>query len=45
FLLWEIAYTELWITPVFWPDFGEEDLREALKDYAKRERRFGGLKE
>ena len=45
FLLWEIAYTELYITPVFWPDFGEKDLIEALKEYAIRERRFGGLKE
>ena len=45
FLLWEIAYTELYITPVFWPDFGEKDIVEALKEYAKRERKFGGLKE
>jgi len=45
FLLWEIAYAELWVIPVFWPDFGEKDLVEALKEYAKRERKFGGLKE
>ncbi len=43
FLLWHIAYTELYITPVFWPDFTKEHLIEALKDYQRRERRFGGL--
>ncbi len=45
FLLWHIAYTELWMTPVFWPDFGEKEFLMALKDYAKRERRFGKIKE
>jgi len=45
FLLWEIAYTEIYITPVFWPDFGEKDVVEAVREYTKRERRFGGLKE
>lgn len=45
FLLWHIAYTELWMTPVFWPDFGKEEFLMALKDYAKRERRFGKIKE
>jgi len=45
FLLWQIAYTELWITPVFWPDFGKKEFLAALKDYASRERRFGGIKE
>lgn len=44
FLLWQSAYTELWITPVLWPDFRREDLLAALHDYARRERRFGGLK-
>lgn len=45
FLLWHIAYTELWMTPVFWPDFGEKEFLMALKDYAKRERRFGKIRE
>jgi undecaprenyl diphosphate synthase len=45
FLLWQISYAELWVTPKCWPDFDEETLREALRDYAQRERRFGGLKE
>lgn len=45
FLLWQIAYTELWITPIFWPDFGKKEFMEALKDYAHRERRFGGIRE
>src|SRR5438445_332549 len=43
FLLWEISYAELWVTPKCWPEFDAETLREALRDYAKRERRFGGL--
>lgn len=42
FLLWQIAYTEIWITPVLWPDFGEEHLIMAIEDYQKRKRRFGG---
>jgi undecaprenyl diphosphate synthase len=41
FLLWQLAYTELYITPVLWPDFGRTQLFEALLDYQKRERRFG----
>jgi undecaprenyl diphosphate synthase len=41
FLLWQAAYTELWFTPVLWPDFNREHLFEALRDYQKRERRFG----
>ncbi|MGQ3686134.1 MAG: isoprenyl transferase [Candidatus Loosdrechtia sp.] len=45
FLLWEISYTEIWVTPVFWPDFRKEHLEEAIMDYAHRERRFGGLLE
>jgi undecaprenyl diphosphate synthase len=45
FLLYQVAYTELWITPTLWPDFGREELIQALKDYAKRERRFGGVKD
>ncbi|MFQ6066358.1 MAG: isoprenyl transferase [bacterium] len=45
FLLWQIAYTELWITPIFWPDFGKKEFTKALEDYAHRERRFGGIRE
>ena len=41
FLLWQIAYTELYITPKLWPDFGKEDLYEAIVDFQNRERRFG----
>lgn len=43
FLLWQIAYAELWFTDTFWPDFKPEDLTKALIDYQKRDRRFGGL--
>lgn len=43
FLLWQIAYTELYITPVLWPDFRKRHLLEAVIDYQRRERRFGGL--
>jgi len=43
FLIWQCAYTELWITPVLWPDFRKKHLFEAIIDYQKRERRFGGL--
>jgi undecaprenyl diphosphate synthase len=42
FLLWESAYTELWITPVLWPDFGRPELYQAVLDYQRRERKFGG---
>ena len=41
FLLWEVAYAEMWATPVLWPDFSISDLDDALGSYAKRERRFG----
>ncbi|HUG06540.1 MAG TPA: polyprenyl diphosphate synthase [Candidatus Limnocylindria bacterium] len=41
FLLWEVAYAEMWATPVLWPDFSVRDLDDALGSYAKRERRFG----
>ncbi len=44
FLLWQISYAELFVTDVFWPEFGPETLREAIMDYAGRKRRFGGLK-
>lgn len=43
FLLWQSAYTELWYTDVFWPDFTKEHLMEAIKDFQKRDRRFGGV--
>jgi undecaprenyl diphosphate synthase len=43
FLLWQLAYTEIWVTPVLWPDFGRKELLQALLDYQKRERRFGGI--
>ncbi|MGH7475866.1 MAG: isoprenyl transferase [Longimicrobiales bacterium] len=41
FLLWQLAYTELFITPVLWPDFRREHLFTAIRDYQQRERRFG----
>ncbi len=41
FLLWQLAYTELWFTETLWPEFGPEVLQQALDDYARRERRFG----
>jgi undecaprenyl diphosphate synthase len=43
FLLWQISYAELWVTDKCWPDFDRETLHAALRDYATRERRFGGL--
>ena len=43
FLIWEAAYSEYWTSPVFWPDFTPELLQQAVNDYAKRDRRFGGL--
>jgi undecaprenyl diphosphate synthase len=43
FLLWEAAYAELYFTPVMWPDFGPDELRLAVLDFAGRERRFGGV--
>jgi undecaprenyl diphosphate synthase len=43
FLLWQISYAEIWVTDICWPDFGEADLHAALRSYAARERRFGGL--
>ncbi|HPC82713.1 MAG TPA: isoprenyl transferase [Thermoanaerobaculaceae bacterium] len=45
FLLWQVAYTELFFTPVLWPDFRAADLIQAVADYARRERRFGGVLE
>ena len=43
FLLWQLAYAEIHVTDVFWPDFNSEALRQALLDYQSRNRRFGGL--
>ena len=45
YLLWQISYAELWVTEKCWPDFREADLHEALRDFASRDRRFGGLKD
>jgi undecaprenyl diphosphate synthase len=45
FLIWEAAYAELWFTPVLWPDFSREHLFEAIRDFQKRDRRFGTLPE
>jgi undecaprenyl diphosphate synthase len=42
FLLWQISYSELYITPTLWPDFGKKEYLEALRDYQMRDRRFGG---
>ncbi|HMV69514.1 MAG TPA: polyprenyl diphosphate synthase, partial [Myxococcota bacterium] len=43
FLLWQIAYAELYVTPVAWPDFRRPELIEALRAYGQRKRRFGGV--
>jgi undecaprenyl diphosphate synthase len=43
FLLWQAAYSEYWTTPVLWPDFSAEHLDQALGEYARRKRRFGGV--
>ena len=43
FLLWQLAYTELYMTPVLWPDFTRQTLYEAILDYQRRERRFGNV--
>ena len=45
FLMWQIAYSELYFTDILWPDFKEEDLYEAISSYQKRERRFGKTSE
>ena len=44
FMLWQTAYTELYFSPIMWPDFGADDFAAAIADYAARERRFGALK-
>jgi undecaprenyl diphosphate synthase len=43
FLLWQIAYAEIYVTDAFWPDFGKKDLYDAIIAFQKRERRYGGL--
>jgi len=43
FLLWQIAYSEIWVTNTLWPDFRKKDFFEAIIAYQKRERRYGGL--
>ena len=43
FLLWQAAYSELYFTPVLWPDFGRKDVEEALSEYKLRQRRFGKI--
>ena len=45
FLLWQLSYSELYVTPVYWPDFSKEDLAKALENFSSRDRRFGGLTE
>lgn len=45
FLLWQLAYTELYITPVAWPDFSKEELEKAVEAYNRRDRRYGLVKE
>jgi undecaprenyl diphosphate synthase len=45
FLLWQISYSEIYVSPVCWPDFRREELHRALDAYAKRVRKFGGLEE
>jgi undecaprenyl diphosphate synthase len=44
YLLWQISYAELWVTSTCWPEFRKPDLLAALRDFAARDRRFGGLK-
>ena len=43
FLLWQLAYAEIWVTDVLWPDFTPQHFRQAIFDYQKRDRRFGGI--
>ena len=44
FMLWQLAYTEFWFTSLFWPEFSEKDFVEAIREYQRRTRRYGGLK-
>ena len=43
FLLWQCAYSEFWYSNIFWPDFTEKNLHEAIIEYQNRDRRFGGI--
>ncbi len=43
FLLWQVAYSEIWVTDILWPDFTEDELYQAVTDFQRRERRYGGL--
>ena len=44
YLLWQLAYTELYVTDCLWPDFNQEELEKAIIAYNRRDRRFGGVK-
>ncbi|MDT3424550.1 undecaprenyl diphosphate synthase [Paenibacillus forsythiae] len=44
FMLWQLAYSELWFTDIYWPEFGKEHLHQAVAEYQRRTRRYGGLK-
>ncbi len=44
FLLWQLAYTEIYVTDIYWPDFNKNELLKAIESYTKRDRRFGGVK-
>lgn len=44
FLLWQVAYSEIWVTNILWPDFTERELLQAVIDFQRRERRYGGLR-
>ncbi len=43
YMLWEIAYAEIWVTKTLWPDFRKRDVYLALADFQRRQRRFGGV--
>jgi len=42
-MLWQLSYSEIYFTPILWPDFTKEDFCRAIIDYQKRDRRFGGI--
>ncbi len=44
FLLWQISYSEIWVSEKYWPEFRADDLRDSIREFARRDRRFGGLK-
>ena len=45
YLLWQLAYTEIYVTDCLWPDFDQEELEKAIMAYNKRDRRYGGVKQ